>query len=150
MYELTNVTRRSGAVGLMSVVVVSAAVVFAGDAQASDSLAVSIGIATPGVQLGVSNAHPVYQQPYPVYVQPQQVYVQPQPIYVQPRYFYVQPAPIYRAPQQVYYESPPPVYLEQHPGYRGHRQGHNNHGYSSQNPHHKYVPNNYAPSYYQR
>jgi len=150
MYELTNVTRRSGAIGLMYAAVISAALGFAGDAQARDNLTVSIGFAAPGVQLGAAHAYPVYQQPYPVYVQPHQVYVQPQPIYVQPRYFYVQPAPIYRSPQQVYYQSQPPVYVDQHPGYRGQRRGHHNHGYSGHEPRHGYAPNNYAPVYYQR
>ncbi len=63
----------------------------------------SIGLASPGVSVGVANAAPVYVAPQPVYVQPQPVYVAPQPVYVQPRPIYynqpvvVRPAPVYQA-----------------------------------------------------
>ncbi|PKO41189.1 MAG: hypothetical protein CVU30_14415 [Betaproteobacteria bacterium HGW-Betaproteobacteria-3] len=56
----------------------------------------SVGIASPGVQVGVANA-PVYHQPAPVYVQPAPVYVQPAPVYYQPAPVYYRPAPVYRA-----------------------------------------------------
>lgn len=64
----------------------------AGAAHA-DNLTWSLGLSSPGVVVGVSNAQPVYVQPQRVYVQPQPVYVQPQVVYQQPQVVYVQPAP---------------------------------------------------------
>lgn len=68
---------------------------FAGAAQARDNVYWSIGVESPGIAVGVTNARPVYVQPAPVYVYPQPVYVQPAPVYVQPRPVYVVPAPVY-------------------------------------------------------
>lgn len=67
---------------------------FSGGAQARSDVSFSLGVALPGVVVGVSNAYPVYRQP--VYVQPEPVYVQPRVVYaprvyVQPRVVYVQP-----------------------------------------------------------
>ncbi|HSW18608.1 MAG TPA: hypothetical protein VLJ86_15415 [Ramlibacter sp.] len=86
----------------------------------------SLGVAAaPGVNIGLSNARPVYVQPAPVYVQPAPVYVQPQSIY------YTQPAPIYTSPRVVYtqapiYVQPAPVYYGPpgHWKHRGHGHGH--------------------------
>lgn len=63
-----------------------AAMGFSGGAQARGDVAFSVGVVIPGVQVGVSNAYPVYSQP---------IYVQPQPVYVQPRPIYIQPPPMY-------------------------------------------------------
>jgi hypothetical protein len=41
----------------------------------------SIGVNTPGVVVGVSNAPPVYYAPPPVYYAPPPVYYAPRPIY---------------------------------------------------------------------
>ena len=42
----------------------------------------SVGVSSPGVQVGVQNAPPVvYQTPVVVYQQPQVVYQQPQVVY---------------------------------------------------------------------
>ena len=155
MKTVTTNTRRSGlmAAGAASVLAV-AAMGFAGAAEARDNLSFSIGISSPGVQVGVNNAYPVYAQPYPVYVQPRPVYVQPRPVYVQPRpvyvqpqYGYVQPAPVYYGPQPVYVQ-PAPVYRgdgyrhgRRHHGFQGHHQG-----YQSRHGHNP----NYAPIYYGR
>lgn len=68
---------------------------FAGAAQAGGNVYWSIGVGSPGVSVGVTNARPVYVQPAPVYYQPQPVYVQPAPVYYQPQPVYVQPAPVY-------------------------------------------------------
>jgi len=103
-----------------------AAMGFAGAAQARDNVSFSVGIGVPGVQVGVTNAYPVYQQP--VYVQPAPVYYQPAPVYYQPRPVYVQPAPVYYAPQPVYYGRP---------------HGHRHHGGY-------YAQPGYAPVYYRR
>lgn len=84
-------------------------------AQARD-VAWSIGVASPGLQIGVSNAPQVYRQP--VYV-PQTVYYgQPQVVYPQPQVTYVQPQVVY-APQPYYVQSVvvPPIY------YRDYRRG---------------------------
>jgi hypothetical protein len=110
-----------------------AALGFAGAAQARDNVSFSVGIAAPGVAVGVTNAYPVYQQP--VYVQPAPVYYQPAPVYY-PRPVYVRPAPVYY-PQPVYY---------------GPRHGHRHHGgYYVQAPGYGYGPGyRPAPVYYQR
>lgn len=88
--------------------------------QVHDNVYWSVGVSSPGVQLGVSNArpvvvqapmYPVYQPPAPVYVPPA-VYVQPAPVYVnQPHY--VQAGWSYPAP---------------HHGWR-HRHGHRGQGH---------------------
>ena len=95
---------------------------FAGAAQARDNVTFSVGVAAPGVHVGVTNGYPVYQQP--VYVQPAPVYYQPAPVYY-PRPVY-RPAPVYYAPAPVYYGPryyPRPVYY--HPGHHhGHGHGH--------------------------
>lgn len=92
----------------------------------------SVGIASPGVHVGVANA-PVYQKPVPVYVQPAPVYVQPAPIYYRP-------APVYRGG----YVAPVvngPYYGRPH--FRGYGYGHGygygyRHGYHDRN--HNGVP----------
>jgi len=69
-------------------------------AQARD-LNWSIGIASPGVSVGVSNQQPMVVYPQPYYVQPQPVYqyqVRPMPGYVQPVVVYPQPAVVYGPP----------------------------------------------------
>lgn len=104
----------------------------AGAAHA-DNLTWSLGLSSPGVVVGVSNAQPVYVQPQPVYVQPRPVYVQPRPVYVQPQVVYVQPAP------QVVY-----------PGWRHHerREHRRDHGWEHRGQHQpaQYVqPVQYAP-----
>ena len=65
-----------------------------GGAQARDNVFWSIGIASPGVSIGVANAAPVYVQPAPVYVQPAPVVVQrPVAVYAPPPVVY-RPAPV--------------------------------------------------------
>lgn len=101
----------------------------AGAAHA-DNLSWSLGLSSPGVVVGVTNAQPVYVQPQPVYMQPRPVYVQPQVVYQQqPQVVYVQPAP------QVVY-----------PGWRHH--GHHGHGWENRGQAYptQYVqPVQYAP-----
>lgn len=104
---------------------------FAGAAQARDNVTFSVGVATPGVHVGVTNGYPVY--PQPVYVQPAPVYYQPAPVYY-PRPVYVRPAPVYVVPQPVYYPRHggyygprygyAPVYYQRPGGHRGHGHGH--------------------------
>ena len=68
---------------------------FAASAQA-DILSWSVGVASPGVSIGVTNARgPVYVQPAPIYMQPAPIYVRPAPVFVQPQAYYVQPGPVY-------------------------------------------------------
>ena len=57
-----------------------AAVAAVQPAHARDNVIWSVGVASPGVSIGLSNAAPVYVQPAPVYVQPAPVYVQPAPV----------------------------------------------------------------------
>lgn len=61
----------------------AAAVAAVQPAHARDNVIWSVGVASPGVSIGLSNAAPVYVQPAPVYVQPAPVYVQPAPVVVQ-------------------------------------------------------------------
>jgi hypothetical protein len=49
---------------------------FMGLAQAND-VHWSVGVASPGISIGVTNSRPVVVVPAPVYVQPQVVYAQP-------------------------------------------------------------------------
>ncbi len=110
---------RSTALAGVAATLAVAAMGFAGAAQARDDVSFSIGIGVPGVQIGVSNAYPVYQQP--VYVQPAPVYHAPAPVYY-PRPVYVRPAPVYYAPAPVYY-APAPVYYGPRHGHK-HGRGH--------------------------
>ena len=98
-----------------------AALAATGAAQAGGNVFWSVGVAAPGVQLGVANAPQIYAQPAPVYVQPAPVYYQPAPVYVQPAPVYyglrhVQPAPVYYRPARVVV--PAPVYYRPGHGYR--------------------------------
>ena len=71
----------------------------------------TVGLSSPGVQLGVGSAPPVLvlQPGYqPVYLQSRPVYVAPQPVY------YVRPAPVHVAP---------PQYIRADWRYAGHRHG---------------------------
>ena len=106
----------AGAIATLAI----AAMGFAGAAQARDNVFWSVGVGSPGVEVNIGNAMPVYVQPQPVYVQPAPIYVQPAPIYYQPRPVYVQPRPYY----QSYYGQPQVVYVQP-----GHRHGwHKKHG----------------------
>jgi hypothetical protein len=60
-----------------------------GVAQAQEDIFWSVGMSSPGVRIGVSNAPAVVVQ-HPVYVQQAHVYVAPRPV-------------VYMAPQPVYY-----------------------------------------------
>ncbi|WP_114973978.1 hypothetical protein [Rhodoferax ferrireducens] len=90
-----------------------AALGMTGTAQA-DNVYWSVGVSSPGVNVGVANGPPMYQ---PVYQQP--VYVEPRPMYrrAPPQVVYVQPAPVYVAQ---------PQYVQSGWGYpdRGWRHGH--------------------------
>jgi hypothetical protein len=115
----------AGAAGVLSV----AALGFSTGAHARSDVSFSVGVSTPGVVIGVSNAYPVYTSPaygQPVYgYHPQPVYVQPQPVYVQPR-------PVYR-PRPIYVQQPvyvaPPVYYRGGHSHRHHGHGHRGHGH---------------------
>lgn len=74
----------------------------------------SVGLSSPGVQLGVFSPQPVYVQPQPYYAQPQPYYVQTQPVYSQPQVIYTQPRPVYVQPRPVYVQ-PRPVYAQPQP-----------------------------------
>ena len=114
----------TGAAAVLSI----AAMGFSSGAHARGDVSFSVGVSTPGVVIGVSNAYPVYTSPTYGYHQPaygyypQPVYVQPQPVY-RPHPVYVQ-APVYLAPPPVYYRG---GYNYRHDGHRGHR-GHGGHG----------------------
>ena len=87
-------------------------------AQASD-VYWSVGVAAPGVVVGVGNGYSVYTAPAPRYYAPP------------PQAYYPPPAPVYYAPPPPVYYAPPPVYYPpQNYGYRG------NNGYYRGNSHH--------------
>ena len=94
----TRALLMAGAAAVLSV----AALGFSTGAHARSDINFSVGVSTPGVVIGVSNAYPVYTAP--VYGQPVYGY-QPQPVYVQPAPVYVQPRPVYR-PRPVYVQAP--------------------------------------------
>ncbi len=99
----------------------AAALAAAGAAQARDDVFWSIGLASPGVQVGLSNSGPqVYLQPAPVYVQPAPVYVQPRPVVVQPAPVVYRHAPVYYQPAPVVYSTAGWVPPGQAHGYYGH------------------------------
>ena len=131
-----NIAKRSALMVGTATTLAVAAFAFSGAAQARDNLAFSVGIGVPAVQVGVSNAYPVYTQRQPVYVQQAPVYLQPAPVYVQPLpvYYNAYVQPVYASPQPVYYE-------HRHHGHHGHWRG----GYDQQH----YGPG-YGPVYYQR
>lgn len=89
----------------------------AGSAQARDSVYWSVGVGSPGVAVGVSNAYPAVVAPViapaPVYYAPAPAYYAPQPVYYAPR-------PVYYAPQPVYYGAPRGWYRGNHRHHRGH------------------------------
>ncbi len=119
-----------------------AAMGLAGSAHARDNVIFSVGIAVPGapgVQVGVTNAYPVYNQQRPVYVQPQPVYVQPAPVVYQQAPVYYSAPPVYVQPQPVYYGRP-----HRWHGHREYREHGELRGFSS-----GYGPG-YAPVYFQR
>lgn len=66
-------------------------------AHARDNVQWSIGVHSPGVAVGVSNAPPVYYGPPPVYYAPRPIYYEPRPIYYGPPPVYYQPRPVYRS-----------------------------------------------------
>ena len=140
-----NIAKRSAVVVGTATTLAVAAFAFSGAAQARDNLAFSVGIGVPAVQVGVSNAYPVYTQRQPVYVQQAPVYLQPAPVYVQPLpvYYNAYGQPVYAAPQPVYHE-------HRHHGHwrGGYYQRPHGHGFSP-----GYGPGygpGYAPVYYQR
>lgn len=145
MKSLFN-TNRSGLVAGAAASLALAAMGFAGAAQARDNVSFSLGIGVPGVQVGVTNAYPVYAQPAPVYYQPAPVYVQPAPVYYQPRpYFYEQPQVVYVQPGY------------RNGWYRNHGEGHEGHerregGYREHGRHDddRGFRQGYAPIYYRR
>ena len=93
----------------------------ASTAQASD-VYWSLGVATPGVVVGVGNGYSVYTTPQPRYYPPP------------PSAYFAPPAPVYYAPPPpVYYAPPAPVYYAP-PAYN----------YYQGNGHY------YRPDYYQR
>lgn len=96
--------------------VVLALAASAGVAQARD-VNWSVGIAAPGVVVGVGNSGYGYS-PAPVY------YAPPPPVYYAPPrpVYYAPPRPVYYAPPVVY--SPPPAYYYRDRGHRGYHHGH--------------------------
>ena len=97
--EMNN--RRSG-YGVAAAAVLAVAALGATGAAQAGGVFWSLGVDSPGLALGLSNAPPVYVAPQPVYVQPQPVYLQPQGYYVQPAPVYEQRRPVVVAPYPVY------------------------------------------------
>jgi hypothetical protein len=83
----------------------------------------SIGVNTPGVAVGVSNAPPVYYTPRPVYHAPRPIYYAPPPVYYVPPPAYYAPRPIYRSQ----WGHGPRFDDRRHGHGHGHRGGHRGH-----------------------
>jgi hypothetical protein len=71
---------------------------FASSSRA-DNVQWSVGVGSPGVTIGMTNARPlpIFVQPQPYSGQAAPVYMHPGAIYTQQMPIYVQPAPIYRS-----------------------------------------------------
>lgn len=83
----------------------------------------SIGVNSPGVAVGVSNAPPVYYAPRPIYYAPRPIYYAPPPVYYAPPPAYYAPRPVYRS----HWGHGPRWDDRRHGhkhGHRGHRHGH--------------------------
>ena len=89
----------------------------------ADNVYWSIGLGSPGVTIGMTNARPL-----PIFVQPQPYYVQPAPVFVHPAVVYSQPAPIYLQPRPVYQQG---WAFQGRPHGKGqkHGRGHDNRGH---------------------
>ena len=125
-----------------------AALGFAGSAQARDGVFWSVGVASPGVSIGMTNNRPVYVSPAPVYVMPSPAYVQPAPVYLQQSPLFISPQVVYVQPGQVYQPgwAPPGRAYGWHHHHRDHfdRDGHQDrHGWRDQAPR----PYAYNPGY---
>lgn len=86
----------------------------------------SIGVNSPGVAVGVSNAPPVYYAPRPVYHAPRPIYYAPPPVYYVPPPAYYAPRPIYRSQwgHNPRWDDRRHGYGHRDRGHRGHRHGH--------------------------
>ncbi len=116
---------RTWARGLAVLALAAGAWALSGTAQARDNIHWSIGINSPGVSVGVSNA-PAVVYGYPSYGYP--VYYEPRPVVVYPRPVVVHPRPV------VVHSYGYPVY--RHPGHshwKGH--GHRKHGHGHHRGH---------------
>lgn len=93
---------RAWARGLAVLALAAGAWALSGTAQARDNIHWSIGINSPGVSVGVSNAPTVvYSYPsygHPVYYEPRPVVVYPRPVVVHPRPVVVHSYPVYGHP----------------------------------------------------
>lgn len=104
--------------GLATLALATGAWALAGSAQARDNIHWSIGVNSPGISVGVSNA-PTVVYSYPSYGYP--VY-EPRPVVVYPRPVVVHPRPV------VVHSYGYPVYAEPYwDGRRGHKHGHRKH-----------------------
>lgn len=66
------------------------------EARGGNDVYWSIGVNSPGVAVGVSNAPPVYHAPRPIYHAPQPIYYAPPPVYYAPPAYH-EPRPAYRS-----------------------------------------------------
>jgi hypothetical protein len=88
---------RSLAKAMAATVLLIGVVAYSASARA-DNVYWSIGLGSPGVTIGMTNARPlpIYVQPQPYYGQPSAVYMHPGAIYSQQVPIYVQPRPSYQ------------------------------------------------------
>lgn len=122
MMTPSNFLRVPGArLGRHLVVMAAAAALWAAAGAArADNVYWSVGVHSPGVSVGVSNAPPVVVHTRPVVVYPQQVLVVPQPVY-HPRPVVVYPASVHPG-----WGPPPQHWKKGHPHKHGHK--HARHG----------------------
>lgn len=80
---------RSFAKAMAATALLTGVVAYSASARA-DNVYWSIGLGSPGVTIGMTNARPL-----PIFVQPQPYYGQPAPVFVHPGAIYPQQVPIY-------------------------------------------------------
>ncbi len=92
----TGFLSRNFAKAMAATALLIGVVAYSASARA-DNVYWSIGLGSPGVTIGMTNARPL-----PIYVQPQPYYGRPAPVYMHPGAVYSQQVPIYVQPRQVY------------------------------------------------
>jgi len=94
--QATGFPSRNWVKVMAATVLLMGAAGFVSQARA-DNLQWSIGVGSPGVVIGMTNARPL-----PIFVQPQAYYGQAAPVYVYPGAIYMQPMPMYVQPLPIY------------------------------------------------
>lgn len=126
MNTLSFTAARHWARGLATLALAAGAWALSGSAQARDNVYWSVGVNSPGVTVGVSNAptvvysHSYPSYGYPVYSPRPVVVYEPRPVVVHPRPVVVHRYPVYAEPH--WHGHKPHKHWHKH-GHRGHGHG---------------------------